>query len=168
MSGFGADGPYVDRPVYDPIIQAISGMAEAQNGTYVKAVVADKQTAMAGANAILAALVARSNGAGGQHIEIALLDAMLHWMWLEVFWNESLPEGEPAPTYSEWYEPWDTADGQIAANWVNFGQYKGCLSGPRSTRPSRRPTFRYPRRSFTQCRCSAHRIRSDSQTNDNR
>ena len=100
-------------------------MAEAQNGTYVKAVVADKQTAMAGANAILAALVARSNGAGGQHIEVALLDAMLHWMWLEVFWNESLPEGEPAPTYSEWYEPWDTADGQIAANWVNFAQYKG-------------------------------------------
>ena len=78
VSGFGADGPYVDRPVYDPIIQAISGMAEAQNGTYVKAVVADKQTAMAGANAILAALVARSNGAGGQHIEIALLDAMLN------------------------------------------------------------------------------------------
>jgi len=125
VSGFGADGPYVNRPVYDPIIQAISGMAEAQNGTYVKAVVADKTTAMAGANAVLAALVARLNGGSGQHIEIALLDAMLHWMWLEVFWNESLPEGEPAPTYSEWYEPWDTADGQIAANWVNFEQYKG-------------------------------------------
>jgi len=125
VSGFGPSGPYADRPVYDPIIQAISGMAEAQNGTYVKAVVADKTTAMAGANAVLAALVARSNGAGGQHIELALLDAMLHWMWLEVFWNESLPEGRSAPTYSEWYEPWDTADGQIAANWVNFDQYQG-------------------------------------------
>ena len=125
VSGFGQDGPYADRPVYDPIIQALSGMTEAQNGTYVKAVVADKTTAMAGANAVLAALVARSNGAGGQHIELALLDAMLHWMWLEVFWNESLPESDPAPTYSEWYEPWDTADGQIAANWVNFEQYKG-------------------------------------------
>lgn len=125
VSGFGANGPYADKPVYDPIIQALSGMTEAQNGTYVKAVVADKTTAMAGANAVLAALVARSNGAGGQHIELALLDAMLHWMWVEVFWNESLPDGEPAPTYSEWYEPWDTADGQIAANWVNFEQYKG-------------------------------------------
>ena len=50
---------------------------------------------------------------------------MLHWMWLEVFWNESLPDAEPAPTYSEWYEPWDTVDGQIAANWVNFKQYQG-------------------------------------------
>ena len=125
VSGFGPDGPYADRPVYDPIIQALSGMTEAQNGTYVKAVVADKTTAMAGTNAVLAALVARSNGAGGQHIELALLDAMLHWMWVEVFWNESLPDGDPAPTYSEWYEPWDTADGQIAANWVNFDQYKG-------------------------------------------
>tara|TARA_B100001741_G_scaffold67276_1_gene53478 strand:- start:6994 stop:8070 length:1077 start_codon:yes stop_codon:yes gene_type:complete len=125
VSGFGSDGPYANQPVYDPIIQAVSGMAEAQNGTYVKAVVADKTTAMAGANAILAALVARANGSGGQHIEVALLDAMLHWMWLEVFWNESLPDAEPAPTYSEWYEPWDTVDGQIAANWVNFKQYQG-------------------------------------------
>jgi crotonobetainyl-CoA:carnitine CoA-transferase CaiB-like acyl-CoA transferase len=125
ISGFGADGPYTDRPVYDPIIQAMSGMTEAQNGTYVKAVVADKTTAMAGANAVLAALLARANGAGGQHVQIALLDTMLHWMWLEVFWNESLPDAAPTPTYSEWYEPWDTADGQIAANWVNFSQYKG-------------------------------------------
>ena len=125
VSGFGSDGPYANQPVYDPIIQAVSGMAEAQNGTYVKAVVADKTTAMAGANAILAALVARANGSGGQHIEVALLDAMLHWMWLEVFWNESLPDAEPAPTYSEWYEPLDTVDGQIAANWVNFKQYQG-------------------------------------------
>ena len=124
VSGFGADGPYTDRPVYDPIIQAMSGMTEAQNGTYVKAVVADKTTAMAGANAVLAALVARANGAGGQHVQVALLDTMLHWMWLEVFWNESLPDAAPTPTYSEWYEPWETVDGQIAANWVNFDQYR--------------------------------------------
>jgi Predicted acyl-CoA transferases/carnitine dehydratase len=132
ISGFGADGPYTDRPVYDPIIQAMSGMTEAQNGTYVKAVVADKTTAMAGANAVLAALLARANGASGQHVQIALLDTMLHWMWLEVFWNESLPDAVPTPTYSEWYEPWDTADGQIAANWVNFGQYKGACVALRS------------------------------------
>jgi crotonobetainyl-CoA:carnitine CoA-transferase CaiB-like acyl-CoA transferase len=50
-------------------------------------------------------------------------------MWLEVFWNESLPDAVPTPTYSEWYEPWDTIDGQIAANWVNFDQYKGaCMA----------------------------------------
>lgn len=125
VSGFGPDGPYADQPVYDPIIQARTGMAEAQNGAYVKAVVADKTTAMAGANAVLAALVARAGGAGGQHIQVSLLDAMLNWMFVEVFWNDSVPDAEPAPTYSEWYDPWDTADGQIAANWVNFKQYRG-------------------------------------------
>ena len=29
-SGFGAEGPYSERPVYDPVIQAISGWAGAQ------------------------------------------------------------------------------------------------------------------------------------------
>ena len=125
ISGFGPDGPYSGRPVYDPIIQAMSGMTEAQNGTYVKAVVADKTTAMTGVNAVLSALWARSNGVGGQHVEINLMDCMLHWMWLEVFWNEAVPDAEPTPTYSDWYEPWSTSDGQIAVNWVNYEQYKG-------------------------------------------
>jgi crotonobetainyl-CoA:carnitine CoA-transferase CaiB-like acyl-CoA transferase len=128
VSGFGADGPYSDQPVYDPIIQAMSGMAEAQNGDYVKAVVADKTAAMTGANAILAALVARSNGAGGQHVEVNLLDSMLSWMWLEVFWNESVPDATPTPTYSEWYSPYDTKDGQIAANWTNVKQLRAACT----------------------------------------
>ena len=37
----------------------------------------------------------------------------------------ALAAAEPTPTYSEWYSPWDTADGQIAANWTNFKQYQG-------------------------------------------
>ncbi|WP_428121006.1 CaiB/BaiF CoA transferase family protein [Candidatus Poriferisodalis sp.] len=123
VSGFGPDGPYAHRPVYDPIIQSLTGMAEAQNGDFVKAVVADKTAAMTGANAVLGALLARANGAGGQHIEVNLLDSMLSWMWLEVFWNESVPDAQPTPTYSEWYSPWKTADGWVAANWVNMGQY---------------------------------------------
>ncbi len=125
VSGFGPDGPYADQPVYDPIIQARTGMAEAQNGDYVKAVVADKTAAMTGANAVLAALVARAGGAGGQHIEVNLLDSMVSWLFVESFWNLTAPEAEPTPTYSEWYRPWDCADGQIAANWTNFRQYQG-------------------------------------------
>jgi crotonobetainyl-CoA:carnitine CoA-transferase CaiB-like acyl-CoA transferase len=125
VSGYGPDGPYSGEPVYDPIIQARSGMAEAQNGDYVRAVVADKTAAMTGANAILAALVARGNGQGGQHIEVNLLESMLAWLFVEAYWNETLPDADPTPTYSEWYMPWDTADGQIAANWTNFKQYQG-------------------------------------------
>lgn len=124
VSGFGQDGPYSEQPVYDPIIQALSGMTEAQNGDYVKAVVVDKTTAMVGAQAILSALVARGRGAGGQHVTVNLMDTMMWWMWMECYWNESVPDVEPTPTYSDWYSPYSTSDGQIAANWTNFKQYK--------------------------------------------
>jgi len=125
VSGYGPTGPYSDQPVYDPIIQARSGMAESQNGDFVRTVVADKTTAMTGAMAVLSALVARANGAGGQHVEVNLLDATVASLFVEAYWNETVPEAEPVPTYSDWYMPWDTLDGQIAANWVNFEQYQG-------------------------------------------
>ena len=129
VSGFGPDGPLADQPVYDPIIQARTGMAEAQNGDYVRAVVADKTAAMTGANAVLAALLARERGSGGQHVEVNLLDSMLAWMFVESYWNLTLPDAEATPTYTEWYMPWDTADGQIAANWTNFTQYQAaCIT----------------------------------------
>ncbi|WP_419840904.1 CaiB/BaiF CoA transferase family protein [Candidatus Poriferisodalis sp.] len=123
VSGFGPDGPYSRQPVYDPIIQSLSGMTEAQGGDFVKSVPADKTTAMTGANAVLAALLARSNGAGGQHVEVNLLDATLSWMWLDYFWNESLPDAPATPTYSEWYSPWKTADGWVGAIWPSDEQY---------------------------------------------
>jgi len=125
ISGFGADGPYANRPVYDPIIQGLSGMADVQNGDFVRSIVADKTTAMTAANAVLAALVARAGGAGGQHIEVNLLDSMLAWLFVDTYWNLTLPDAEPAPTYSEWYAPWQTSDGLITANWTNFAQYQG-------------------------------------------
>ena len=123
VSGFGPDGPYAHQPVYDPIIQSLSGMTESQGGDFVKSATADKTTAMTGANAVLGALLARANGAGGQHVEVNLLDSTLSWMWLDYFWNESVPEATPTPTYSEWYSPWQTADGWVGAIWPSDAQY---------------------------------------------
>ena len=128
VSGFGPDGPYAHQPVYDPIIQSLSGMTEAQGGDFVKSATADKTTAMTGANAVLGALLARSNGAGGQHVEVNLLDSTLSWMWLDYFWNESVPEAPRTPTYSEWYSPWQTIDGWVGAIWPSDEQYaRVCL-----------------------------------------
>lgn len=129
VSGFGPSGPYAHQPVYDPIIQSLTGMTEAQGGDFVKSATADKTTAMTGANAVLGALLARANGAGGQHVEINLLDSTLSWMWLDYFWNESVPEATPTPSYSEWYSPWKTTDGAVGAIWPSDDQYRRvCLA----------------------------------------
>ncbi len=125
ISGFGPTGPYSDQPVYDPIVQGLAGMANAQGGDFVKSVVADKTTAMTAVNAALGALIGRMNGAGGQHVELSLLESLLAWMWPDVYWNEALPGHDDVPSYSVWYSPYDTSDGQISAVWVSYGQFQG-------------------------------------------
>lgn len=127
VSGFGASGPYAGQPVYDPVIQALSGMAEVQGGDYFKTFAADKITAMTAANGVLAALLARARGKGGQHVEVNLLDATVSWLWMDCMWNHSIDEADDVPTYTDWYAPYDTSDGQIAAVWVTERQFAGAL-----------------------------------------
>ena len=124
ISGFGPTGPYANQPVYDPIVQGLSGAAFAQGGDFFKSIIVDKTTAMTTATAALAAVIARSNGAGGQHIQISLLESILAWLWPDVYWNHALPDSEPVPTYSIWYSPYNTADGQISAVWVSYKQFQ--------------------------------------------
>ena len=124
ISGFGPTGPYANQPVYHPIVQGLSGAAFAQGGDFFKSIIVDKTTAMTTATAALAAVIARSNGAGGQHIQISLLESILAWLWPDVYWNHALPDSEPVPTYSIWYSPYNTADGQISAVWVSYKQFQ--------------------------------------------
>lgn len=128
VSGFGASGPYSDQPVYDPIIQAISGMADMQSGDYIKTFAADKIAAMTAANAVLVALVGRGRGTGGQHVEVNLLDSVVSWLWMDCMWNQAIDKTPPVPTYTDWYSPYDTSDGQIAATWVTDAQFIGATT----------------------------------------
>src|SRR4051812_3819874 len=80
ISGFGETGPYAQKPVYDPLIQAVSGLASIQAGAddqpprLVRTIIPDKLTGVVAAQAITAALLARSRGAPGQHVRLAMLD----------------------------------------------------------------------------------------------
>lgn len=71
ISGFGEHGPFADRPVYDNVIQAMSGFAAVQadpdTGTpeLVRNLALDKATAYTVAQAVTAALLARARGRGG-------------------------------------------------------------------------------------------------------
>jgi len=87
ISGFGDAGPYAAQPVYDPLVQALSGLASIQGGSddarprLVRTIVPDKLTGYVAAQAITAALLARAGGAPGQHVRISMLDAVLDFLW---------------------------------------------------------------------------------------
>src|SRR5690606_20945793 len=86
VSGFGTDGPYSHRPAFDPIVQSVAGYPMMQlDGDdiphLVGTAVCDKVTSMHVAQSICAALVGRANGAGGQHIEVAMVEASIHFLW---------------------------------------------------------------------------------------
>ncbi len=80
-TGFGSTGPYVDRPGFDPILQAMAGVMVLQGFTgppqYVRVAITDYYTAALGAQAILAALFARERTRQGQRVETSLLHGVL-------------------------------------------------------------------------------------------
>ncbi|MGA2409918.1 MAG: CoA transferase [Candidatus Binataceae bacterium] len=89
ISGFGERGPYTHKRVYDPVIQALSGLASIQADTatgrprMLRVIVPDKVTALTAAQAMTAALLARTRTGKGQHVRLAMLDAVVAFMWPE-------------------------------------------------------------------------------------
>ena len=89
ISGFGDKGPYSKQRVYDPIIQALSGLADIQRDQetkfpkMVRTIIPDKTTGMAAAQAISSALFYRERYGKGQHIKLAMLDVMIAYLWPE-------------------------------------------------------------------------------------
>ena len=89
ISGFGDKGPYSKQRVYDPVIQALSGLADIQRDQetkfpkMVRTIIPDKTTGMAAAQAISSALFYRERYGKGQHIRLAMLDVMIAYLWPE-------------------------------------------------------------------------------------
>lgn len=87
ISGFGETGPWSHKPVYDPIVQAISGLTTIQAGSdeerprLVRTILPDKLTGMTMAQAISSALVARERTGEGQHVRVSMLDAVIAFLW---------------------------------------------------------------------------------------
>ncbi len=89
ISGFGEEGPYSKQRVYDPVIQALSGLADIQRDQktnfpkQVRTIIPDKTTGLAAAQAISSALFYRERYGKGQHIKLAMLDVMIAYLWPE-------------------------------------------------------------------------------------
>lgn len=87
MSGWGENGPWAHKPVYDPIIQALSGLTSVQGGSddarprLIRTILPDKLTGITAAQAVSSALFARERTGEGQHVRLSMLDAIVAFMW---------------------------------------------------------------------------------------
>ncbi len=81
ITGYGQSGPYRDKPGFDTIGQALSGMlslvTDLENPKVVGVSVADHSTGMFATYGILAALLARHKTGRGQFVDASLLRACL-------------------------------------------------------------------------------------------
>src|SRR6266545_16207 len=84
VTAFGADGPYRDRPGYDPLMQAYGGLMSITGHpgappARVPVSLVDMGTGMWAATAVLAALRERDRTGRGVHVTTALFDTALAW-----------------------------------------------------------------------------------------
>lgn len=79
ITGFGRDGPYAQRPAYDSVALALSGVAaltvDPANPFFSGPTIADNVTGMYACYGVLGALYRRSQTGEGARIEINMLDA---------------------------------------------------------------------------------------------
>ena len=83
ISGFGATGPYAERPSYDSVAQALSGflsvVVDTERPRFLGPALADAVTGIYAAYGILGALYERSHTNRGKLVEVSMLEAMAHF-----------------------------------------------------------------------------------------
>lgn len=135
--GFGQRGPYRDRPAFDDIIQAASGIAGLATATggdprFVPTILADKVAALHAVYGILAALVARANGREGPiQVEVPMFEALAAFLLNEHLAGATFETdgkvGYPR-LLSPDRRPFRTADGWIAVLPYTDRQWRAFLA----------------------------------------
>jgi crotonobetainyl-CoA:carnitine CoA-transferase CaiB-like acyl-CoA transferase len=138
--GFRATGPYGEKPAYDDIIQAVSGVASAQASIvgeprYVPTIVADKTSSMTVLAAVLAALYHQARTGEGQEVEVPMFESMAAWVMVEHLYGETFVPSIDSVGYkrvlNRWRRPFKTKDGYLAIlpytdqNWRDFFTISG-------------------------------------------
>jgi len=147
--GFGADGPYADMPAYDDTIQAASGISalyERMNGApaYIPTVLCDKLAGQAIAHGVLAALVQRFRGGGGQAVEVPMFETAVEFFLIEhlvgATFEPPLGEAGYGRLLTAFRRPYRVRDGYAAVvpytdkNWsdiFDFAGRPGILQNPK-------------------------------------
>lgn len=133
ISGFGERGPYAGKRVYDPVVQALSGLATIQGDRgqgrpkMMRVVIPDKVTAITAAQAITAALLARARTGEGQHVRLSMLDAMIALAWPEGYAGHTFVGEETDLPRNALAQDlvFETKDGYITTGAVSDSEWQG-------------------------------------------
>ena len=133
INGFGESGPYATKRVYDPIIQAASGLASVQGGSddqrprLVRTILPDKVTALTAAQAVTAALLARARTGEGQHVRLSMLDAVVSFLWASDMGGQTFVEqpddSQRAASFIDLI--YETADGFMSVAVMSDREWRG-------------------------------------------
>lgn len=110
ISGYGADGPWVDRRAYASVIGAESGMTrmqgESRGGSFANDPWshADVYTALETSAAVLAALFQRERTGHGEYIDVSMAETMLY---VNEHTHDQLFDGDIDPQWVRSFRPGD-------------------------------------------------------------
>ncbi|MBN9472329.1 MAG: CoA transferase [Bosea sp.] len=143
ITGFGADGPYRDRPAFDFIAQAMSGFMSVNGGKEDPPQrsglpISDLVCGIYGALGLCAALLGRERNGGAERVDVSLTNSMVSLLAYTASHyfatGEVLPRtGNDHPIASP-YGLFKTRDGQIAiapSDNVFFGRLMDALDLPK-------------------------------------
>ncbi|TNE57876.1 MAG: CoA transferase [Alphaproteobacteria bacterium] len=133
ISGFGESGLYSKKRVYDPLIQALSGLATIQadretgRPKMIRTIIPDKLTAMTAAQATTAALLSRAKTGKGQHVKVSMLDAMISFLWPEGLVQLTFPGQEKQISRAQLAQDlvFETSDGYMTVGAVSDSEWQG-------------------------------------------
>src|SRR5207253_666959 len=166
ISGVGDTGPYVKKRVYDPIIQGLSGFADIQSQPVtnrpqmIRTIVCDKTTAVFTAQAVAAALYAREKTGQGDHIQVAMLDTMISYLWPEGMMQYTVVGAETTAA-----DPNDrpdlvfkTSDGYITCGTISDSEWQGFCKASGDPELARDERFATPGARFVNATARINRM----------
>ena len=110
ISGFGSSGPYVERPSYDSVAQALSGflsvVVDSSRPRFLGPALADAITGIYAAYGVLGALVQRGRSGQGALVEVSMLEAMAHFAiepFAAFFALDNVPTSSDRPRLAQAY-----------------------------------------------------------------
>lgn len=122
VSGFGQEGPDRDKPAFDPIVQAMSGVmylngSESDPPLKAGVSIADYAAGINGAMGALLAIIARERSGAGQHVDVSLFDSLVFMLETSVAGYRATGSSQPRVGNGR---PWSAPGGSYRCRdgWV--------------------------------------------------